>query len=81
MDQKSTILRIINQQYQKIFAIFFFQYKSHVHVSMKVNILTFYKGVLGQQLPEANEIKKKIKRNGGFSFQVRFFKIIFYFWA
>ena len=65
MNLKINNSKVINQQQQKL-------YHSHVHVSMKVNIFTFNKGDVP---PEA-----KLKRKGGFSFEVRFLKSMFNFW-
>ena len=42
--QKSTVLRIINQQQAKLFAICFSQINPDAHVSTKINLITFHKG-------------------------------------
>ena len=45
---KSTILRIVNQQHQKLFPTFFSNTIADVHDSTKIDTFTFYKGALGQ---------------------------------
>ena len=65
--QKSTILRIINQQ-ENLIAIFLSEFNVDEHVSTKINTFKIYMGVWGPA-PQTPNIffLKKIKQNGGFS--------------
>ena len=65
-----TNLKINNfkgKKQENFIAIFLSQTNLHRHVSIKINTFKIDRGVWGASPPEAEEIFKKIKQNGGFS--------------
>ena len=67
--------KIINNK--KLFAIFLLATNADEHVSIKINTFIIGKGGLGAAPPEAEELFKKIKQNGGFSLFFFFFFFCF----
>ena len=66
--QKSTILRLLNQQQHNLIAIFFSQINVDVHAIGKLLDLELKMGGLGDIPLEAEEFFKKTNKMGAFSF-------------